>query len=59
MEDTKNFTEAVIEETIDALMNQYDLSEPEAKKKAKKWNNAIEADMWDAFDKFIEEKMAK
>jgi len=59
MADTKNFTEAVIEEVVNTLMNQYELSEPEANKKAKKWNNAIEADMWNAFDRFIEEKMAK
>ena len=59
MADTKNFTEAVIEEVVNTLMNQYDLSEPDAEKKAKKWNLAIENDMWDAFDRFIEEKMAK
>ena len=57
MADTKDFTGAVHEETVSALTNNYDLNEEQATKKADRWLNAIENDMWDAFDRFIEEKM--
>ena len=55
----KTFSDMVNEEIVNTLMNQYDYDEKRAEKYANRLSNRIEGEMWNCFDKELEEIMSR